>query len=131
MPVIEGADLSTVSTKFPLWPEGAYKTTIKGSHFDDEKKNLIIVHRLREAHGDYKAGREYQNYINLKTNAGEVNEIGYQSIKKYFEPLLPEHANDRPPNTDLLDGMDCTIYISQRTGKDEVERNYVKRIVKG
>lgn len=136
MPVIEGADLSSVSLS-RAWPEAAYKTTIKESHFDEKGKNLVIVHLLREevsAGGQtIKAGREYQDWINLVTNAGDRNELGWASIKKYFKALNPAHANDNPPNTDLLNGLDCTIYLTVQVDEDDPDnnRNRMKRIVAG
>lgn len=136
-PVIEGADLGSVSLS-RAWPEAAYKFTILKSEFSDEKKFLIFTMRLREdvtAGGQtIKAGREYQDWINLVKNDGARNELGWQSIKKYFAALLPEHKNDFPPNTDLLSGADCTLYLTTRL-QDEDDpdsaRNNVKRITKG
>jgi len=128
-PVIEGADLSSVSTKRPVWAEATYRTTIVKSEFDEQKKNLIIFHRLREPAGNQKAGDEYQDWLNIVTNAGERNEIGYQSLKKYFEALMPEHANDAPPNSDLLHGIDCKVMITSKDDKDGTPRNRIKKIM--
>jgi hypothetical protein len=130
-PVIEGADLSSVSTKFEIWPEGTYPTVIMTSKFDDKGKNLMIIHKTREPVGMIQAGREYTDFINMTTNAGERNDIGHKSLKRYFEALLPEHANDNPPNSDLLHGLDCKLFISSKANKDtDEQRNYVKKILK-
>lgn len=128
-PVIEGADLGSVSTKYENWPEGAYKFTLYNSEWDGKTVRLKL--RLREPKGDFKAGKEYTEFLNLKNNEGEDNEYGYKDFKRWFEALVPDHANDRPPNSDLLHGSDCICQVTIKTGTDGVERNKIKKIQRG
>lgn len=136
MPIIEGADMSSVSTERELLPEGSYTMTIKESELSEDGRSLIIKHRIDSAPDEAQArvGQEWWNWINIKTNDGKVNEIGFASIKKYLEAVFGKGSSESNSNdTDPLNGATVELYIVQKSYKKDGEDktvNNVKRITK-
>lgn len=136
MPIIEGADMSSVSTERELLPEGSYTMTIKESELSEDGRSLIIKHRIDSAPDEAQArvGQEWWNWINIKTNDGKVNEIGFASIKKYLEAVFGKGSSESNSNdTDPLNGATVELYIVQKSYKkdgDDKTVNNVKRITK-
>lgn len=142
-PIIQGADLTSVSTDRQPWPEGNYKVTIKESVVEGNGKTLIIKSRIDECDVDISAmpeskdgGHEYWDYINLVQNDGKQNRISLEHIKRYLEAVFGKgsaEAEASPPDTDVLNGHSVELFITQRTytPKGETEErtvNNIKRI---
>lgn len=140
MPVIEGADLTSVSTDRDPYPENEYLVTIKESEIKDGK-TLIMKTRIDEP--EEFAGREFWDFINLVQNDGKRNEIGLTTIKRYLEAVYGKgsaEAEASPPDTDVLNGMSVRLLLTESeyedkkdidpaTGKGRLKRNNkVKRI---
>lgn len=136
MPVIQGADLTSVSTD-RFFPEGEYLVTVKESKLSDDGKSLQIISRIDEP-AEF-ADREYWDFINLIQNDGKQNRMGLGTIKSYLEAAFgkgsPE-AEASPPDTDPLNGHSLKLVLTVREYKgkdwkegDEMEKgNRVKRI---
>lgn len=131
MPVIQGADLTSVSTEREPFPDGEYVVTIKDSEIADNK-TLIIKSRI-ESPAEFK-DREFWDYINLVQNDGKQNRIGLETMKRYLEAVFGKgsaEAEASPPDTDVLNGHSVTLQLVVSTyTKDGEERknNKVKRI---
>lgn len=127
MPIIEGADLSTISTERELLPEGEYLFTILDSEMSEDKSSLILKRRIEEApEGSEKlVGTESWDWINLVQGDGKKNEIGLVTLKKYLEAVFgkdsPESAQ---ADSDLLHGHEVRIYVIQRAGKKDPDKLY-------
>lgn len=136
MPIIEGADMASVSTERELLPEGSYTMTIKESELSEDGRSLIIKHRIDSAPDEAQArvGQEWWNWINIKANDGKVNEIGFSQIKKYLEAVFGKGSSESNSNdTDPLNGATVELYIVQKSYKKDGEDktvNNVKRITK-
>lgn len=118
MPIIEGADLSSVSTERELIPEGEYLFTITDQEMSDDNSTLIIKRRIEEAPDSKFVGQESWDFINLVQNDGKKNEIGLQTIKKYLEAVFGKGSPESNSNdTDPLTGQQVRIYISHRSAK--------------
>lgn len=133
MPILEGVDLTSVSTKREAFPEGEYTLTFKGSELDEAKKTLILK-TVIEAPDQYQ-GREFWDWINIVQNDGKKNEIGYKNIKRYLEAVFGKGSSEAeasPPDTDVLNGHQVVVYLKQTTytDKDKIEqpKNEVKKI---
>lgn len=144
MPIISGADLTSVSTERQAWPEGTYKVTVKESVVEGNGKTLIIKSRIDETDQDISAmpqsksgDHEYWDYINLVQNDGKQNRISLEHIKRYLEAVFGKgsaEAEASPPDTDVLNGHSLTLYVTKRTytpGGETEERtvNNVKRVL--
>lgn len=134
MPVIEGADLTSVSTKREPYPEGEYSITIKESEFQDDSKKTLILKSIIDEPEQFR-GRELWDFINLVQNDGKVNKIGWTTIKRYLEAAYGKksvEAEAAPPDTDLLNGQQVKVYLKQTSYKDkageEQQKNEVKKI---
>lgn len=132
-PVIEGADLTSVSTTREPYKEGEILVTIKESEFQtDEKKTLIIKTKI-EAPEEYK-DREYWDFVNLIQNDGKKNKIGWTTIKRYMEAAFGKgsaEAESVPPDTDLLNGRQVKLYLKLTSYKKDgvdVPKNETKKI---
>lgn len=113
-PVIEGADLTSVSTEFEPYPEieSGYKVTYISSELSEDKKQLQIKTRIEEP-AEY-AGRPYTEFINLIQNDGKKNQIGWTTIKRHLEAVFGKgsaEAESSPPDTDLLNGHQAVLYL--------------------
>lgn len=140
MPVIEGADLTSVSTDHEPYPGGEYLVTVKESEIQNGK-SLIIKSRIEEP-VEYQ-GREYWDFINLKQNDGKQNRIGLESTKRYLEAVFgkgsPE-AEASPPDTDVLNGHQVKLLLevreywpnnipeADRTPENKKKNNQTKRV---
>lgn len=140
MPVIEGADLTSVSTEREPFAAGEYLVTVKESEIKDGK-TLIIKSRIEEP-VEFQ-GREYWDYINLRQNDGKQNRIGLESAKRYMEAVFgkgsPE-AESSPPDTDVLNGHQVRVLLEvreywkndipepQRTEDNKSRNNQTKRV---
>lgn len=109
MPILEGVDLTSVSTKRePLPAYEDYLFTIIGQEYD--KKQLVVKMRVeepREINGVNVQGREHWEYINLVKNDGKPNQLGWTTVKRFMEAVFGEgsaEAETNPPDTDQLDG---------------------------
>jgi len=127
MPVIQNADLTSVSTEREPYPEGEYLITVKESELKDNK-TVIIKSRIEEP-AEFQ-GREYWDFINIVQNDGKMNRIGLENIKRYLEAVFgkgsPE-AEASPPDTDVLNGHQVRALLTIREytpqGETEARRN--------
>lgn len=136
-PVIEGADLTAVSTVREPLPESEYLVTVKGSEFQaEDKKTLIIkstVESPEEVNGVHVQGREYWDFINLIQNDGKKNKIGWTTIKRYMEAAFGKgsaEAESTPPDTDLLNGQQVRLYLKVGSYKDKNNEDQPKNETK-
>lgn len=115
MPIIEGADLTSVSTEREPYPDGEYLVTVQSSEIKDGK-SLIIKSRIEEP-VEYQ-GREYWDFINLKQNDGKQNRIGLESCKRYLEAVFGKGSSEAeasPPDTDVLNGHQVKLLLETRS----------------
>lgn len=131
MPIIEGADLTSVSTKREAYPDGEYLVTIIGSELDEKKKNLLIQTRIEEP-SDLQ-GRKFTHWINIVQNDGKPNRIGWTTLKRYLEAVFGVGSPESKQNdSDPLTGHTVHLQLDKSTYKDkdgeEQEKNEVKRI---
>lgn len=121
MPVIEGADLTSVDTTRQPLPEidSGYLVTVKESEISADKRTLILKMRIDEPTQD--PPREFWDYINLVQNDGKQNRISLEQIKRYLEAVFgkgsPE-AESSPPDTDVLNGHMVRLYLIVDEYKD-------------
>lgn len=112
-PIIEGADLTSVSTEFEPYAEQEIIVTVQKSELTEDKKQLRIVTKIDEP--AELNGRPYTEFINLIQNDGKQNEIGWSTIKRWLEAVFgkgsPE-AEAAPPDTDNLDGHQVRLYLT-------------------
>lgn len=132
-PIIEGADMSSISTEREMLPEGEYLFTIITTELSDDKKSLIVKRRIDEApaEGEKFLGQENWDWINIEQRDGKKNEIGFQTIKRYLEAVFGKGSPESNSNdTDPLHGQQVRIYIVQTSakGSDKVYNNN-KRIM--
>ena len=136
-PIIDGADLTEVSTDFEVLPEGDYVVTIKDVVEGKTKKNqlpqVIVQMQVTDGNSEFN-GKPISDFITLKQNDGKKNEIGLKQLKRYFEAVLgKEAANTTAPDTDLLKDKQVRIMVSvnKYTPEGETEErtnNKIKRI---
>lgn len=123
MPIIAGADLTSVSTDREPYPEGEYLVTIKESEVKDGK-SVIIKSRIEEP-TEFQ-GREYWDFINIRQNDGKQNRIGLENIKRYLEAVFgkgsPE-AEASPPDTDVLNGSQVKLLLQIREYVPDSEKS--------
>ena len=131
MPVIQGADLTSVSTEREPFPDGEYLLTIKESEVQNGK--MVVIKSTIEEPQEFQ-GREYWDFINIIQNDGKQNRIGLENIKRYLEAVFgkgsPE-AEASPPDTDVLNGHSVRALISTREYQKDGEtkrNNQVKRV---
>ena len=135
MPIIEDADLTSVSTDREPFPEGLYHVTVKESELIKADgggyKGVIIKSRINAAEvegepADKFAEREYWHYIYTRQNDGKPNKVGLSDIKRYLEAGFgkgsPE-AESAKPDTDLLNGMNLKLYLKVREYDDKNEKD--------
>jgi hypothetical protein len=136
MPVIEGADLTSVSTEREPLPEQEYLLTVKSAEWQDEKKKTQIIKFKVDEPADF-AGREHWEYINIIQNDGKLNEISLAQIKRYMEAVFGKGSPESlasPPDTDLLVSHSMRQYLIieeyERNDKTKGKKNKAKRIMK-
>jgi len=137
MPILQGADLTQVSTTREPLPEGDYVVTILESEIQGDR-TLVLKTRVEEP-AEF-APRQFWDYINLIQNDGKQNRISLEHIKRYLEAVFgkdsPE-AEASPPDTDVLNGHTVKLYLIVDEFKpkgwkegDELSRNNkVKKIL--
>jgi hypothetical protein len=139
-PVIEGADLSSVSTKREPLPEHEYVLTYTGQEL--EPKQLILKMRVdepAEINGSNTQGREHWEFINLVQNDGKQNKIGWTTIKRHLEAVFGEGSNEaeaNPPDTDVLNGHSVRAYMvideykpkDWKPGDELAKKNKIKKL---
>lgn len=113
MPIIQGADLTNVSTEFELYPAGEYVATVKESEFANDNKQLRIKSVFVEP-VEY-AGKVFTDFINLVQNDGKQNQYGLASVKQYLEAVFGKNspeAEASPPDTDVLNGHNVKLVLA-------------------
>lgn len=136
MPIIENADLTTVSTEYKAYPEGTYGLRIKDSSFDQNNKNLIIESEITDAENPEHVGRTYKHRINMVDNSGKRNEIGLTTLKRYLETVFGKGSPEsQVADSDPLHGHDIRVYLVVKSYKDKTtqedrEGNEVKQMFK-
>jgi hypothetical protein len=136
MPVIQNADLTSVSTKNEPFPEGNYDFVIFESELSDDQRTVIIKHKCEAGDDPQQVGREYWNWINLIQNDGKPNRVGAIQIKRYMEAVFGEgspEAETASPDTDVLNGHRVKLFLKVRTytpkgSTEEKKSNEVKMI---
>lgn len=129
-PVIEGADLTTISTKREPLPEYDYVLEIFGSEFDESRTKIIVKTRVAEG-PDNTVGKEFWDWCQV---TGEWKEIGLQQIKRYLEAVFGKGSDEAeavPPDTDVLHGHKVRAYLiidSYTKDGEEQRNNKAKRI---
>ena len=132
MPIIEGADLTSVSTDREPLTEGEYLLTVLDSEYSEDKRFLIIHHRIDE--GPERVGQKWQNWINVRQNDGKTNEIGLATLKRYLETVFGKGSPEsKVADSDPLHGHQIRAYISVRSWQDKGEErkgNNIKKMFK-
>lgn len=128
MPLIQGADLSTVSTKYEPLPAGAYKTRLKAAYETDDdgvsRPRVVVRHKVLESFDGENVGREFTDFMYLNQNDGKPNEISLKQLKRYFEAVLGEEAaNTTAPETELLDDQEVSVELSIESYPSKKEKN--------
>lgn len=117
-PVLQGVDLTSVSTEREAYPEGEYMVTIKETELQENNKGLIVKCRIDEP-AEFQ-NREFWDFINLVQNDGKQNRIGHETIKRYIEAAYgkgsPE-AESNPPDTDVLNGQRVRLVLGSKEYK--------------
>ena len=141
MPIIEGADLTSVFTTREPFPEGLYTVTIFEQELQGNGKTLVMKTKIDEP--EDLRGREFWDFINLRQNDGKPNKISWEHIKRYLEAVFGKGSNEaeaNPPDTDVLTGTQVKLYLKEDSyedakdldefGKPTVKRNNkVKKIL--
>lgn len=134
MPVIEGADLTSVSTTREPLPEEDYLFDIIGSEMSEDKNKLILKLRVvepEEVNGVNVKGREFWEWLTVK---GEWGHIGLQQLKRYLEAVFGKGSTEADtPDSDPLHGQQVRAYLiidpyKDKTTGEEVKNNKAKRI---
>lgn len=133
MPIIQGADMTSVSTDREPFPEGSYTVTVKESELAEDNKSVTIKSRIDSADDPKFVDREFWHYINLVQKDGKTNQIGLQTIKKYTEAVFGKGSPESNQNdTDVLNGHTVQLYMTVREYKDkdgnDRKANDVKKI---
>lgn len=133
MPVIQGADLTAVSTSMEPVPESEVVLDIVTSEFSDDKNKIIIKTKIVEHDEERYVGREFWDWCNV---TGDHAHIGLQQIKRYLEAVFGKgspQAEASPPDTDVLHGSRVRAYLTVDSWKDqtgqEKKGNKAKRIM--
>lgn len=125
-PVIDGADLTKVSTSRDPYPEGEYHVTVVKSELSDDRRSLTFQNRIDEPAEYAETKRIFFDNINIRDENGKWNDMGLASIKKYLEAQFgkgsPE-AEAFPPNTDPLDGARLGMYLTIREYDSKKEKD--------
>lgn len=134
MPIIEGADLTTVSTDFKPYVEGEYLMLVKESEIHDGKQVRIKM-EIVDAPDQNDTGKPFTDFINIRQNDGKVNQIGLGTIKRYLEAVFGKGSPESNQNdTDLLNGHNVRLYLIEDSYTDkngqEKQNNKVKKIFK-
>lgn len=136
MPVLQGADLTQVSTTREPLPEGDYLVTVLESEIQNDR-TLVLKMRVEEP-AEF-APRQFWDYINLVQNDGKQNRISLEQIKRYIEAVYgkgsPE-AEASPPDTDVLNNHQLRLYLiidefkpkNWKEGDELSRNNKVKKI---
>lgn len=120
MPVIQGADLSSVSTERQALPEGDYLLDIFTSELSENKEKVIIKMKVL----DGPEGTKNKEFWDWCTVTGQWTEIGLQQIKRYLEAVFGKgstEAEAAPPDTDPLHGHQVRVYLSIESYKKDGE----------
>ena len=135
MPIIEGADMTSISTEFKPYVEGEYRMLIKSTEMHKNNSQLRIVCEIEDAPNSDDIGKPFTDFINIVQNDGKLNQIGLATVKRYLEAVFgkdsPESNN---ADTDPLVGHSVTLYLIEdsykdKDGKDRTN-NKVKKILK-
>lgn len=116
MPIIPGADLTSVSTDFELYPDGEYTVTILGSELTEGNKQLRIKTRIEQP-VEFQ-GKPFTDFINLIQNDGKQNQMGLTNIKRYLEAVYGKgsaEAEASPPDSDLLDNKQVKLQLAKNS----------------
>lgn len=122
MPIIKGADLTSVSTERKVYREGEYVAEITKQEFSEDERFLIITHKFEEAPDNEDVGQSWQNWIYLQQDDGKLSEIGLQTIKRYLEAVFGKGSPEtqgNPPDTDPLTGNRVRLYLISDSWKDK------------
>lgn len=114
MPVLQGADLTTVSTEFKPYPEGLYTVRVESSEFAKDNTQLRI-HSVIETPEEF-AGKKFVHFINVVKNDGKPNPYGLSDVKRYMEAVFGKgsaEAEASSPDTDALNGSVVSLYLTQ------------------
>jgi hypothetical protein len=129
MPEIEGADLTSISTKTEAYPEQEYLMLITGSEFMDEAKKTLIIKRKIVEPAEF-VDRESWDFINLVQNDGKKNDIGLKTLKRYLEAVFGKDSPEsQRANSDPLTGHMVKVYLTQKQykGRDWVEGDELEK----
>lgn len=131
MPILQGADLTQVSTTREPLPEGDYVVTI----LESEMNGNTLVMKTRIEEPSEFAGRQFWDWINYIQNDGKINQISLEHIKRYLEAVYGKDSPEsNQPDTDVLNGHQVKLYLVideyKAKGSDETKRNNkVKKIL--
>jgi hypothetical protein len=131
MPIIEGADLTSVDTGFKNYPEGSYKVHIKEvEHF--ENRQVRIKTEIIEADEPSAVGKPFTHFINYRNADGSINQYGIADIKRYLEAIYGKKSPESlTADTDLLHDKVVLLYLNERADKNDPDKLYqnVKKIL--
>lgn len=133
MPIIEGADMTTVSTSFKPYGEGVYQMLVKSSELASENRQLRIKMEIEDAPDSADVGKPFTHFINIVQNDGKKNQIGLETIKRYLEAAYGKGSDEANQNdTDYLNGRRVRLYLtvgSYKKGQEDIPTNEVKKIL--
>lgn len=142
MPIIEGADLTSIETEFKNFPEGSYRMLVKEVNFYDDKdpvdspslaNKLRIVSEIQENDVDHEHNsKKFTHFINFRNEDGTLNKYALADIKRYLEAIYGKKSPEsNRADTDLIPGHEVTLYLSERPNKDDPDKPYqnVKKIL--
>ena len=132
MPIIEGADLSNVSSNNTV-PAGTYRFRVKKSEYiGDNNENLIIISEILEAPEEALVGKDYRDLINRVQKDGKTNEFFLQNIKRYMEACFGKgspQAVASSPDTDWLNDQEFIAEVTMKPDKEGTDRNRFKKML--
>lgn len=141
MPIIEGADLTSIDTSFKNYPEGSYTVLVKevtfwrGKDASDARHGtqVRVVTEIVDNDADPKNnGKPFTHFINFRDENGELNRYGLADIKRYLEAIYGKGSPQvGRGDTDDIAGNTVLLYLNERADKNDPSKMYqnVKKIL--
>lgn len=111
---------SKMSDQFENLPDGDYIVHIDDVVEDNTKEsNLPQVQVKMTVQGGDKDGKKITDFVVLKTNKGDRNDIGFGRVRAYYEAIYGEVQDGAEIDTDDLKGNNVQIVVKLETYKDK------------
>ena len=123
------ADFTKISTEYEGLPEGEYVTRIesikegtsRGSNLPQLEYELVVTEGEKE-------GRKMTDFVTLKTNKGDRNDIGLGRMKAYHEAVHGQGSATDELDTDDVLGALVRIVVKDESYKKDGETKTGKKI---